>query len=319
MEILKISDLSVEYYRDGKVIPAIRNVSLSVEQGESLAVVGESGCGKSTLALSVMGLIFPHEGKITAGEIEFGGRKVTSLLFEEWRSLRGSDISIVFQDPSSSLNPVLSVREQLSEAVKGDLDKKEIEKLLRFALDEVLLGDHERILGSYPHQLSGGQKQRVAIAMAIINRPKLLIADEPTTALDVTIQKEILDLLDKLKRELSLTVILITHNIPLAYERCGRIAVMYAGEIVELGEKEAVFNKPLHPYTAALIRSVPRLSASAGKRFILEGQPPDPAQLPAGCKFNPRCAKAMDICRNNDPREFMVEGSKVKCFLYKSK
>jgi ABC-type dipeptide/oligopeptide/nickel transport system ATPase component len=258
MNILEINNLSVEYYRNKAVIPALNNVTLAVEKGETLAIVGESGCGKSTLALSIMGLIFPQEGKITSGEIIYDGKNLLSLKAEELRTLRGSEISIVFQDPSSSLNPVLDIREQLIESVEAhnqDLDPPERRALLKFALGEVRLADPERILNSYPHQLSGGQKQRIAMAEAIINRPKILIADEPTTALDVTIQKEILDVLDKLKAELSLTVILITHNIPLAYERSQRIAVMNAGRIVELGLKNDVFHNPRHPYTASLIES----------------------------------------------------------------
>ncbi|NTV52447.1 MAG: ABC transporter ATP-binding protein [Candidatus Firestonebacteria bacterium] len=258
MNILEINGLSVEYYRGRKVIPALKGVSLAVEKGETLAIVGESGSGKSTLALSVMGLLFPGEGKVTTGKITYGGRNLLALGAEGLRSLRGKEISIVFQDPSSSLNPVLDIREQLLEAVEAHdtgLTSAEKNALLAAALDEVLLDGRERILSSYPHQLSGGQKQRIAIAMAIINRPKLLIADEPTTALDVTVQKEILDLLAKLKRELSLTILLITHNIPLAYERSDRIAVMHEGELVELGPREEVFRAPKHAYTAALIES----------------------------------------------------------------
>ena len=319
MNILEITNLSVEYYRNRKVIPAVRNLSLDVEQGESLAIVGESGCGKSTLALAVMGLIFPEEGKVVSGEIIFDGKVISSLPDTDFRELRGKDIAVIFQDPSSSLNPVMTIKAQLIEAVTAHNNKlgtNEIAVLLKNALDEVSLKDHSRILNSYPHQLSGGQKQRIALAMAIINRPKLLIADEPTTALDVTIQKEMLDLLDKLKKELSLTVVLITHNIPIAYERCDKIAVMYAGEVVEYGEKEKLFNNPSHPYTQALIKSVPKLSKVLGNIPLLEGQPPDPSQLPPGCKFNPRCDRAMDVCRVSEPEEYFSGNVKVKCFLY---
>jgi ABC-type dipeptide/oligopeptide/nickel transport system, ATPase component len=266
MNILEIKDLSVEYYRGG-VIPALRGVSLDVASGESVAIVGESGSGKSTLAHALLGLILPGEGKITSGNIRFNGRDILGSSINEWRDLRGKEISIVFQDPFASLNPVLTIEDQLVEAVtahREDVTRVDARALAVTALEEVRFTDPGRILASYPHQLSGGQRQRIVIACAIINRPKLLIADEPTTALDVTIQKEIMDLIDTLKKELSLTVLLITHNLPLAAERCDRIAVMYAGEIVEYRAKEEILRTPHHPYTAALLGSVPRMHGTEG-------------------------------------------------------
>lgn len=262
MGILEIRNLSVEYYRNRKVIPAVRDVSLELKRGETLALVGESGSGKSTLALSVLGLIFPYEGKITSGEIIFEGKNLLGFSAKEWQNLRGKQISMVFQDPFSSLNPVLTAGEQIAEALwthQHRLSKNEQFTLIKETLNETMFTDVNRIYNSYPHQLSGGQRQRIAMAMALINRPKILIADEPTTALDVTIQKEILDLLEELKKELSLSVLLITHNLALASQRSQRIAVMYAGEIVETGKSNEIFKNPTHLYTKGLIESVPKL------------------------------------------------------------
>jgi len=262
MNILCIDNLSVEYYRHDAVIHALRGLTLQLPAGETLALVGESGCGKSTVAAAAMGLIFPHEGRITSGEIVFDGNDVRNYTPRQWRAIRGKDIAIVFQDPFSSLNPVISVGEQLREAIdahRPELPASRQKALALEALEEVRLLPAERIYAAFPHQLSGGQRQRVVIAMAIANRPKLLIADEPTTALDVTIQKEILDLLDRLKNELSLTMLLITHNLPLAKERSGRIAVMKDGNIVEEAATEEIFLHPRHEYTKALIASVPRM------------------------------------------------------------
>ncbi|OGS24637.1 MAG: hypothetical protein A2314_05790 [Elusimicrobia bacterium RIFOXYB2_FULL_50_12] len=262
MNILSINNLSVEYYRHEAVIHALRGFTLSLSAGETLALVGESGCGKSTVAAAAMGLIFPHEGRITEGEIIFDGKEVRHYTPQQWRMIRGKDIAIVFQDPFSSLNPVISVGEQLREAIDAhhpELPASRQKALALEALEEVRLNPAERIYSAFPHQLSGGQRQRAVIAMAIANRPKLLIADEPTTALDVTIQKEILDLLDALKKELSLTILLITHNLPIAKQRSGRIAVMKEGTIVEEAATEEIFLRPRHEYTKTLIASVPRM------------------------------------------------------------
>ncbi|MBN1621398.1 MAG: ABC transporter ATP-binding protein [Endomicrobiales bacterium] len=320
MNLLEIKNLSVEYYRNNKIIPAVRDVSLNVFQEETLAIVGESGCGKSTLAQSILGLIFPGEGRITKGEILYNSDNLLEFSEDRWQAIRGKDISIVFQDPFSSLNPVLTIREQIIETVEAHnsyLSKAQKNEIAENSLVEVMLSDQKRILDSYPHQLSGGQRQRAALAMAIVNRPQMLIADEPTTALDVTIQKEILDLLDKLKNDLSLTLILITHNLPLASQRSQRIAVMYAGEVVELGTREQIFKKPFHPYTKGLLQSIPKLNNPVSSHFVLSGQPPDLTDLPVGCKFWPRCPDVMEICKKHEPEEANIEHSNVKCFLYK--
>ncbi|HBU69293.1 MAG TPA: dipeptide/oligopeptide/nickel ABC transporter ATP-binding protein [Elusimicrobia bacterium] len=318
MNLLEISNLSVEYYKNKKAVRALKNLSLKIESGESLAVVGESGCGKSTLASSVMGLIMPHEGKITSGRIIFDGMDIFSFSREEWRALRGKKAGIVFQDPFSSLNPVIPVGAQIEDAVRAhnpELSGKALREKAMESLAEVLL-EGERIYNSFPHQLSGGQRQRAAIAAAIANAPRLLIADEPTTSLDVTIQKEVLDLFDKLKAELGLTLMLVTHNIPVAAQRCGKIAVMYAGELIEYGLKEDIIKNPKHPYTLALIASVPRLRDKGAKHISLAGQPPDLSVNITGCSFAPRCPRVMDICKKTAPPVTEGGNYSVRCFLY---
>jgi oligopeptide/dipeptide ABC transporter ATP-binding protein len=319
--LLRIENLSLEYYRNKKVLPAVRNVSFDLTAGETLAVVGESGSGKSSLALAVMGLISPADGKITAGKILFKDRDLLTLNREQWRALRGKDIAVVFQDPFSSLNPVMTVGDQIAECITAHFPgtpATEVRNRVKAALDEVLFSDPARIAASYPHQLSGGQRQRIALAMAIVNRPQILIADEPTTALDVTIQKEILDLIDRLKKELSLTVLLITHDLALACRRSQEIAVMYAGEIVEKGPGELIFFAPAHPYTQGLISSVPRRGGKISP-FALSGQPPDLTRLPPGCAFNPRCASRLEHCTALRPEACIINGVNVRCFLYDEK
>ena len=262
MEILKIRELSVEYYRNRQVIPAVSGASVTIEKGETLAIVGESGSGKSTLAMSIMGLIFPYEGRITSGEIIYGQKDLLKNSARDWQAIRGKEISIVFQDPMSSLNPVIRAGDQISEALSvhnPGMTGPGIKHAIRDILREVMFEDVDRIYNAYPHQLSGGQRQRIALAMALINKPAILIADEPTTALDVTIQKEILDLIDRLKAEFQLTVIFVTHNLALAYERSARIAVMREGKIIEAGTRNDIFKSPKEGYTVKLIRSVPKL------------------------------------------------------------
>jgi oligopeptide/dipeptide ABC transporter ATP-binding protein len=320
MNILDIQNLSVEYFRDSSALRALRDVSIHFEAGETTAIVGESGCGKSTLALSILGLIFPYEGRIVSGTVNFKKKNVLANSLSEWMDLRGREISIVFQDPFSSLNPVLTIRRQIYEVIKThepEITETAINDRIRFSLEEVMLKDQDRILSSYPHQLSGGQRQRIVIAMAIANRPQVLIADEPTTSLDVTVQKDIMDLIDKLKEDLSLTVILITHNLPLARQRAQKVAVMYAGKIIEYGAASELFTRPLHPYTQGLLKSIPQMNKPPAKQFVLEGQPPDMSELPPGCKFHPRCGFVMDVCRGNEPPLYEKNNSLVRCYLMK--
>lgn len=322
--ILEIQNLSVEYFGKGRNVPALRNVSLSLRRGETLGIAGESGCGKSTLALAILGLIAPHEGRIVSGKILFEGRDLLGLSGEELRNVRGRDIGIVFQDPFTSLNPVLRIGDQIDEAVAAhfpdaapaDIRARSLEGLVR-----VQLKDPERIYESYPHQVSGGQRQRAMIAMAVANRPKILIADEPTTALDVTVQKEILELLASLQKNLDMAILFITHHIGIIAGYTQELAVLYAGEIMEMGRTEDVIRESQHPYTLSLLKSIPKPapfpSGRKNRLFVIQGAPPDLTQLPEGCIFHPRCPIAEGECRIKPPvlRVLEAHRRKVSCHL----
>ena len=261
--LLEIKNLSVEYYRGNKVIPAVRDVSLKLEAGKSLGLVGESGSGKSTVALAILKLIGAHEGRITRGEILFNGSDLLSFSPEQIRRIRGKDIGIIFQDPFSSLNPVLKIGEQVEETIQVhspvSLSSQALKDQAMRMLEQVRLPDPERIYRSYPHQVSGGQRQRAMIAMAIANHPQLLIADEPTTALDVTVQKEILELLTKLQKELNMALILITHHLGIVSQITEDLTVLYQGEAVERGKTREILARPKHPYTQNLLNAIPGL------------------------------------------------------------
>lgn len=320
MNILNIKNLEVIYKRGKQETRALNGISLAVKAGSNHAIVGESGSGKSTLALAVLNLIMPFEGRITSGEIFFENDiDLLKLDKNKLRNIRGKEISLVFQDPFSTLNPVMTVRRQLHEAIlaHNQINERNLKGICENILDDVLLTDYERILGSYPHELSGGQRQRIALAMAIANKPKLLLADEPTTALDVTIQKEIMDLIDKLKSEHNLTVVLITHNLALAFERSGHISVMYNGEIVESAPKMNIFEKPLHPYTKELLNSVPgiRRKHAAEKKAAI----PVPADTQNLCRFLNRCPERMKKCLIENPKQTKIGQRTVKCWLYQEK
>ena len=316
--LLEIEDLTVEYLRKDRAVPAVRGVSLSLDAGQTLGLVGESGCGKSSLALSVLRLIAPYEGRVR-GSIRFDGRELLPLPDEEMRGIRGRDIGIVFQDPFSSLNPVMTLGAQVDEALRahdpklsGEAARSRTLELLR----KVRLADAERIYGSYPHQASGGQRQRVLIAMAIANRPKLLIADEPTTALDVTVQKEILDLLSSLQREMKMSILLVSHHLGVIARYTERLAVLYAGEIAEQGPTAEVIRRPQHPYTQSLLKALPgRLGPGARRRlFTIAGLPPDPSRLPSGCVFHQRCPMAKEICSaEKPPLKDLPQGRRSAC------
>jgi oligopeptide/dipeptide ABC transporter ATP-binding protein len=304
--LLEIRDLRVEYRRGN--VAAVRGVSIDLAPGESLGLAGESGSGKSTLALSVLRLLAPEAVRAVTGRILFKGRDVLTLADRELRSLRGGAVATVFQDPFSALNPVLTVGEQIEEVLELHAGGRNPARV-RDLLARVRLPEPDRIYASYPHQLSGGQRQRVCLAMAVAGGPELLIADEPTTALDVTVQREILDLLDSLRRDLGMALLLVTHNIGLLSERTDRLGIMYAGELVEVGPTRTVLSDPRHPYTQGLLKSLPRLTKTADRLPALPGQPPDLGRLPAGCPFRPRCPGAFERCEKESPVLRPVKGA----------
>lgn len=297
--LLSFDGVTVRYRRGS--VPAVRNLSLDLFPGESLGIAGESGSGKSTLALVPLRLIPEEVAEVTARRMAWEGRDLLSLSSAELRALRGGAVGTIFQDPFSALNPVLTVGEQLEEVLELHAGGRNPARA-RDWLARVLLPDPARVYDAYPHQLSGGQRQRVCLAMAMAGKPQLLIADEPTTALDVTVQREILQLIQDLQRETGMAVMLISHNVGLLAERTQRIAVMYAGEIVELGPTAEVLSAPRHPYTQGLLRSLPRLSRKEPRLAALPGQPPDPRRLPSGCPFRPRCPRVFDRCAVEAPR-----------------
>jgi oligopeptide/dipeptide ABC transporter ATP-binding protein len=303
-------------------VKAVNGVSFHLDRGELLGLVGESGCGKSITALSIMRLISPP-GKIVGGEIAFDGKNLLQLSEAEMRQMRGDDIAMIFQDPMTSLNPVFTVGEQIAEALRlhRKLSRKEARVAAIDAMREVAIPDPARRADDYPHQLSGGMRQRVMIAMALACNPKLLIADEPTTALDVTIQAQILELLDELRKSRELAVLLITHDLGVVAEVADRVAVMYTGKIVEESPVEELFARPRHPYTEGLLRSVPKLSAEhvAKKERLdtIEGVVPSPTDLPPGCHFAPRCHYRMPRCTEGEIQLYDLEGGvKVRCVLF---
>ncbi|MCE4614570.1 MAG: ABC transporter ATP-binding protein [Desulfurococcales archaeon] len=312
--ILSVKDLSVYYYTLSGVVRAVDNVSFELGKGEWMSLVGESGSGKSTLGFALLRLV-PPPGRIVSGKIILGGTGVTNLPEGDMRKIRGSKISMVLQDPLTSLDPLRKIGEQLEEILEVHDIKDDAEKEHRIKEAMRNVGLPYDYIEYYPHQLSGGQRQRIAIASSIILNPSILVADEPTTALDVIVQSKIMDLLDDLRRNLGISIILITHDLALALERSDKIAVMYAGEIVEEASGKSIASDPLHPYTKGLINSIPRLY---GPKNIEEipGFPPDLRDPPPGCRFHPRCKYAMDVCKEKSPDYRMIDGRKVRCWLY---
>jgi len=297
--LLEITDLHTEFRTGAGIVRAVDGVSYSVDAGETVAVVGESGSGKSVTALSVLRLIPNPPGEITAGSVNFAGRDLLALSEPEMREIRGGEIGMVFQEPMTSLNPVLTIGRQITETLEQHrgLDRAEAAKRAEALLIQVGIAEPARRLKQYPHQLSGGMRQRVMIAIALACDPKLIIADEPTTALDVTIQAQILELMKALTRDRGIALIIITHNLGVVARYADRVNVMYAGRIVESGPAAEIYHDPRHPYTVALLRSVPRLDRPRQARLDpVEGQPPDLTRLDAGCAFRPRCRLADDGC-----------------------
>jgi oligopeptide transport system ATP-binding protein len=317
--VLEVRDLRTEFRTGAGVVRAVDGVSYSVDPGETVAVVGESGSGKSVGALSILRLIPDPPGRIVGGEVLFGGRDLTKLSDAEMREVRGGEIGMVFQEPMTSLNPVLSIGRQITETIEQHRgsDRAAAQKRAVELLSLVGIAEPQRRLKQYPHQLSGGMRQRVMIAIALACDPKLIIADEPTTALDVTIQAQILELMQQLTQRLGVALIVITHNLGIVARYAHRVNVMYAGRIVESGSAAAIYHTPRHPYTMALLKSVPRLDRPRQARLDpIEGQPPDLTRLDRGCAFRPRCRFAIDACSASMPRlePIGAPGQLAACF-----
>ena len=315
--LLEVKNLETEFKIKRGLVKAVNGVSFEIEKGEILAVVGESGSGKSVTSLSIMGLI-EKPGRISNGEILFNGQELTKMSKKEMQAIRGDKISMIFQEPMTSLNPVYRIKDQIVESIltHTKMTKKEAEDHAVEMLRLVGIPDPERRAEDYPHQMSGGMRQRVMIAMALACNPELLIADEPTTALDVTIQAQILDLINSIREKLNMSVLLITHDLGVVAETADKVVVMYCGRVVEKGTVEEIFTDPRHPYTKGLLESIPRMDKDVKPLYMIKGIVPDPTNLPKGCPFADRCDRCMDKCREAMPK--LVENEKgraVRCFL----
>jgi len=318
---IEVRDLRTYFYTSEGIGRAVDGVSFDVLRGETLGLVGESGCGKSVTALSILRLVPSPPGRIAGGEIRYEGRDLLKLSMKEMRRVRGNEISMIFQEPMTSLNPVLTVGEQVAEVFRLHQKMSRRQALAAGAemFQRVRIPEPQQRLREYPHQLSGGMRQRVMIAMALACDPKVLIADEPTTALDVTVQAQILSLMDQLKQERDASVILITHDLGVIAEVASRVAVMYAGQIVESSPVELLFSAPLHPYTEGLLLSIPGLGQRRedGRLESIEGTVPTATQFPSGCRFHPRCPKRFDACDKVEPQLCnQPDGRLVRCLLY---
>lgn len=321
MNLLEVNNLQTYFFTRGGVVKAVDNVSFVMKAGETLGVVGESGCGKSVTALSVMRLIANPPGKIVGGEINFNGENILEKNQHELTEMRGSKISMIFQDPMTSLNPVFTVGYQIAETVKRhrkDVSNDQAWKRAIEMLDLVRISDPKRRAKNYPHEFSGGMRQRVMIAIALSCNPQLLIADEPTTALDVTIQAQVLELMKGLSQEFNTAVMLITHDLGVVAGTCQQVNVMYAGHIIESAPVKQIFETPAHPYTVGLLQSIPRLHESRGSRLTpIAGQPPDLSNPPVGCPYAPRCPKVQNRCRQERPELMPVgRGEQVAACFY---
>lgn len=316
-KLLEIRNLKTYFYTENGVSKAVDGVDLEIYPGETLGVVGESGCGKSVTSLSIMRLIQEPPGKIVDGEILFKGRDLARLSQDEMRQIRGNEISMIFQEPMTSLNPVFTIGEQISEAIllHKKVDKKQAMEESIEMLRKVGIPLPEQRVKEYPHQLSGGMRQRIMIAMALSCNPDLLIADEPTTALDVTIQAQILDLMQDLKKKYKMSIMMITHDLGVVAEVCDRVAVMYAGKVVEYTDVKTLFKNPRHPYTWGLLNSIPRLDKEVDRLPAIPGMVPDSKNFPVGCRYNNRCPFATEKCFKEEPELMEVaEGHRVRCW-----
>ena len=318
-KMLEIKDLSVIYETDLETVYAVNGVTLSLEKGATLGLVGETGAGKTTLALTLMRLLPERTGKVTSGSITFEGENVVELPEANMRKIRGDKIAMIFQDPMTSLNPVLTVGEQIAEALYVHSDSGRSKEEIEARVDETLtlVGIPPARKHEYPHQFSGGMRQRVVIAIALSCEPDLLIADEPTTALDVTIQAQVLMMIRDLRDRLGTSMIMITHDLGIVAQTCDNVAVMYAGEIIEMGSAEDIFTCPIHhPYTDGLFGSLPNLKEKTDRLHPIAGLMPDPTNLPKGCKFAPRCDKCMEICKEVPPEVYVDGTHSIRCHLY---
>jgi oligopeptide/dipeptide ABC transporter ATP-binding protein len=317
--LLQVKDLATHFVsaRGARVVRAVNDVSLTLDAGETLGIVGESGSGKTTLALTLLRLL-PTAARIVSGEILFEGQDLLKKSDTEMRRIRGKRIAMILQDPMASLNPLFTIGDQVAEPIRvhEHVSRGSAWARARNLLKAVRISAPETRVSEYPHQMSGGMRQRIVGAIAISCEPALLIADEPTTSLDVTIQAQYLNLLRDLQRAHHLAMIFITHNLGIVAKMCDQVAVMYAGRIVESGPVRRIFNTPAHPYTEALLSSIPRLSDTSARLFAIDGQPPDLAAPPAGCAFHPRCPKVLERCRQEDPPRFtLAERHTARCWL----
>jgi len=318
-KLLEVKNLRTYFYTDDGVSKAVDDVSFEVDEGHTIGIVGESGCGKSVSCLSVMRLIQTPPGKITGGEVWFKGRNLFELDDSEMRKIRGNAISMIFQEPMTSLNPVFTCGDQIMEALilHQHLTKEQAKQRAIEMLRQVGIPGPEQRVNEYPHQLSGGMRQRVMIAMALSCNPALLFADEPTTALDVTVQAQILDLLRDLQKRFNMAIVMITHDLGVIAEMAERVVVMYAGKVQEDSDVRTIYKDPLHPYTMGLQKAIPRVHQATGRLYVIEGIVPNPLDFPPGCKFHPRCPEVMDKCRSQEPELVTItQGHKVRCWLH---
>lgn len=317
--LLEVKNLRTHFFTEDGVVPAVDGVDFELKPGETLGIVGESGCGKSVTSISVLGLVPNPPGKIIDGEIIFEGRNLLELKESEMQRIRGNEIAMIFQEPMTSLNPVFTIGRQISEAIMlhQKVNKKDARERCIEMLRLVGIPRAEAAVDEYPHQFSGGMRQRAMIAMALSCNPKLLIADEPTTALDVTIQAQIIELMKDIKEKLNTAIMLITHDLGVVAEMADHVIVMYAGRVVEEADVVDLFKDPKHPYTSGLMKSKPTLEGNARRLEVIPGAVPNPLAMPKGCAFNPRCPHAMDICLEKMPNLINIEGNrKVRCWLY---
>lgn len=319
-KLLEVNDLQTTFFTDSGEIPAVDHVDFYVREGEVLGIVGESGCGKSVTSLSIMQLVPSPPGKITGGEILFEGQDLLKKTEKEMREIRGNDVAMIFQEPMTSLNPLFTIGNQMSEAIslhQKKWSKKQIKERAIEMLKLVGLPRSEEIMKEYPHQLSGGMRQRVMIAMALVCDPKVLIADEPTTALDVTIQAQILKLMRDLNERMNTAILLITHDLGVVAETCERVVVMYAGQVIEEAPTEEIFENPCHPYTRGLIQSVPDMRDKKDRLYSIPGNVPKPGSIDKGCRFAARCESAFSRCWIETPELYRnSENHQTRCFLY---